>query len=803
MVAGLLDACLLVTILVCPWLLTIAALFPLRQIIKQDRWWLVGLGVGLWLMLTSFFSPLSQTLIQAMNDATTKPWLAAYIHGVSSGHAPLWSTHLGTGLPALADPYVGYMSPFTSLLLLFRDLDQGVNVVIIAHLVFAALSSFILTRSLHLSRLAAVTCALVYIFNPWVFGKLEIGIQAFYLFGYAWIPLTWTFVLWFIETGRFFDGLRLGIPLAFMAISIPTVFSQMIFAVVMMIILMIIHQLWKRQWGKAVRLSLGIAAMILGTFAAAAPEHLAGYELLSLNENTRFGLARMGGWRDHDLATTEFLRVLFPDWLGDRLFSNAKLTSSFGIPFSPGDISVILAIVGVFFVSKNLERRGRFHPLAHFTLFLIVASITTHGLFYEPVMRGYALWATTGNFPVVGALLLITMLPFIGAGMESLKRFIMRGWSRYGKRSVSVSAIISVVLISLYLVELFWGFERIIAVMRGQEELYRRYSIPVMALAEIYRQPHLEWLRERAEEVGHPLRIYCTADRGLWPSPCFDSIVDRYKLELVGVGELGWAMPKWQWRLFTDLWSQWQGPFSPLFERVLRLAGVEYIVATRPLDWPTAAIVIWKPYPGNAQLWGRLLKDSMGGGPWAGEWDKLIHIHAIPEPYPRVFFAEAARLDGTYEEQDQTVRSLLSQADINPRAVAFIHTDPNIEFPAERRSEAWLHNRSASKTKLEFESPAGGMWQARGTMPRAGALIFSQMYYPGMKAWVNGKRVPVARANLFVTAIPVPAGNINVSLRYAPYGIMAASFITLAFIGLLTWRTRYEIRAHRLQLSAN
>lgn len=62
-----------------------------------------------------------------------------------------------------------------------------------------------------------------------------------------------------------------------------------------------------------------------------------------------------------------------------------------------------------------------------------------------------------------------------------------------------------------------------------------------------------------------------------------------------------------------------------------------------------------------------------------------------------------------------------------------------------------------------------------GRLPRAGALAVSQMYYPGLRDTVNGQPAPVLRADLFLSAVPVPRGETSVTLEYAPKGILATS----------------------------
>lgn len=836
-----LDLLLLGTILGAPWAALILALAPFWALLRRDwRWFLLVAG-GLWLFMTILLSPLTETFAQSIIHVTTKPWFAAYTRAIlEDGRAPLWLPQLGAGLPALANPYVAYMSPFTSLLLFFRDLDHGVNMLVIVHLVFAGLSTLLLGRTLGLSKTSSLFAAFVVLWNPWVFGKLGTAIHALYLFAYAWIPLTWALLLHFLRTKRASDAARTGIPLAWMAISMPTVFAHVLFAVLFVAVAGLSSLLRpvrdpvsngvRRRWKQGL---LSIAAAVifipLGAFLTAAPEHLAARELLQYNVNNRFGIVRMGGWRDLDLSTRDFLRALFPNELG-QIFGARGNAGAFGVPFSPGDLVVLLAFLGLGAAVVRPSLRARAHPIAHAALFLVVASVATHGIFYEPMMRGYALWAASGNWPVAGAILLLVLVPFSGIGFEALLKGIRAGGYRFARLLQRVAPFLgqherirrflfaavpaagALLLVFLVAAELLWGLRQGAQVISGTESDHRldlRFTIPKISLTTLRSSPHLEALQRLTKDAEVPPRIHCIGDIGRWPSPCFEHLVDRHRLGLVGIGELAWSMPKWQWRLFTNLWGSWKGQFSLLFTRALQLSSTDYVVSSRALDLPLLSEVFWAEPPTDSELWGGLLKSSIGGGPWPDVWDQRLRIHQLPNAFPRAFFADAVRLEGTSDDQDLEAQALLSDPDVHLRTVAFLHTDPENEralsqfdtpvlrTPSDVASRQALlgtyaarGERGWSRVKVNVSSPHPGVWSAEGRFPHPGAAVFTQMYYPGFRATVNGRSAPVARADLFITAVPVPGGESVVRLAYVPYLLLLSSVLPVGFLLFLWWRTR-------------
>ncbi len=812
-----LDALLLVTIVAGPWVLLAYALSRFRDLLRRDRWVLLLLGAGLWLFLAAMLSPLTETPVQAILHSTTKPWFSAYRESILvERQAPLWMPQLGTGLPALASPYVGYMTPFTSLLLLFDDLDQGVNVLVVAHLVFAGLSAYLLSRSLGLGRGVSLLVVVPAIWNPWVFRRLGTEVHALYLFGFAWLPLAWALVLAFVRTRALGDAVAAGIPLAFMAVSMPTVLAHAVFMVEFFLAAAAVAEIVRRRWSALLRLAAGGGLLFLASFLAAAPEHLAARELFSVTAGTRFERSWItGGWRERDFSPREFVRLLLPNQLGARLVPLNHRVDAFGVPFSPGDAIVVIAALGAATVFIPRFRRSRSILVPHLALFLALASIATRGIAYRPVRWVDPLWGYAGNFPVLGALVLMIILVCFGVGLDALARAVRagarvardalaRGGSAVARRLRSASlwsAGVRVVLFAgaaLLVVESLWGVRNFIATAPtdpdGRPDL--RFTVSIMPLADLQKLPHMTFLASLTKDAEFPTRIYCSGDRPVWPSPCFDYAVSRARTEAVGTGELAWAMPRWQWNIFTELWSASDGTIQPVLERLLQLAGVEYLLHPRDLPYPVVERVKWNPSPGNFELFGRFLGSSTGGGAWKEAWDEDIRVHRFPG-FPRVFFAPAAALTGGETESDAVVRELLANPDFTLNNLVLLQTAVGADLSraatgdaagiptVATAAEALALEKPAPRAKLRLQSPRAGAWVVDGHIPKDGALLFSQMYYPGMRASVNGRRVPVFRADLFLTAVPVQRGETQVTLEYAPTGILASGLLTAGFAALL------------------
>ena len=81
--------------------------------------------------------------------------------------------------------------------------------------------------------------------------------------------------------------------------------------------------------------------------------------------------------------------------------------------------------------------------------------------------------------------------------------------------------------------------------------------------------------------------------------------------------------------------------------------------------------------------------------------------------------------------------------------------------------------------------------------PAGSALVVSENYYPGWTATVDGRDASVARADLSLIGVELPAGARAVSLRFASRPValggqlsLAALLVAMAWWGVGAWRDR-------------
>ncbi|HUE75068.1 MAG TPA: YfhO family protein [Pirellulaceae bacterium] len=139
---------------------------------------------------------------------TTEQW--------RNGGPPLWNPYENTGMPLLADASSSLFYPGRLLLFVPVDFAQRYNLYVAAHVVLAALGSYLLARRWQASSPAAACAAIAYSCGGSVVFQHS---NVVYLVGAAWLP----FAAWAIDgllSGRSWRAaLGLGVVLALMVLG--------------------------------------------------------------------------------------------------------------------------------------------------------------------------------------------------------------------------------------------------------------------------------------------------------------------------------------------------------------------------------------------------------------------------------------------------------------------------------------------------------------------------------------------------------------------------------------------------------
>jgi hypothetical protein len=204
----------------------------------------------------------------------------------------------------------------------------------------------------------------------------------------------------------------------------------------------------------------------------------------------------------------------------------------------------------------------------------------------------------------------------------------------------------------------------------------------------------------------------------------------------------------------------------------LRLARYEALVSRLPWErlWPlldVRYVVTWRR---ELPLASQVIYEEPAGA-------ETTLVHRLLEDYPRAWLVGQAEIVPT-----QAVLGRLADPAFDPWSAALLESAP--PFPlsegAGTGSVLWRLSEP-ERLVLSVQAPGNGL------------LVLSEVHYPGWRAWVDGQPVSLLVADHALRAVPVPAGEHLVELRFVPtlwtagLAVSAVSLVAFA-IGLVVLR---------------
>jgi hypothetical protein len=148
-----------------------------------------------------------------------------------------------------------------------------------------------------------------------------------------------------------------------------------------------------------------------------------------------------------------------------------------------------------------------------------------------------------------------------------------------------------------------------------------------------------------------------------------------------------------------------------------------------------------------------------------GAGDDVARLFILDLPSPPVWrVAQAERVD-----TDSAALARLRATDFDPLSVAVLQD-----------GEGGSPGASGGQLVLQERGPGYAMATTSGDRPAW--IVFSEMYYPGWRARVDGDPARVLRADLALMAVPVPAGDHTVELAFSAPWVTAGIAISLASV---------------------
>jgi hypothetical protein len=208
-----------------------------------------------------------------------------------------------------------------------------------------------------------------------------------------------------------------------------------------------------------------------------------------------------------------------------------------------------------------------------------------------------------------------------------------------------------------------------------------------------------------------------------------------------------------------DLYKVFTSTPSISATHLVDLYGVKYITSVTPLDEKRKFVLI---YARLENLQGKredLLKEN------------TIKLYKNRSTLPRAWLVK------DYKVMDSnTMLSMMFQKEFDPRKEVLLEETPPSLVLSHKRGEA-----SGGEAEIISESNNRLALQVRG--PEGSVLVLSDTYYPGWKAFVDGKKTKIYRADYTFRALPLSVGQHRVEFVYDPLSFKLGALFT--FLGII------------------
>lgn len=735
-----------------------------------------------------------------------------------AGRVPLWDPFRQAGTPMLAEPQIGVLYPLRAIFLSPLSPSLELSLFILLHFSLAAWFTYLLGRGLGLSRAAATLAGLSFGFGGVLMGQVP---NTNIMTAVAWLPLLLYGALRATQQRRWLTAMLAGLPLA---MQILTGHSQIIFY---SLITLAVYGLYKigtdfffadrplrHNLRYGLHTGLLVSVMIGSGLLLSLPQLLPSFELLQYttrSQNQGFEL----------LTENSLPPFMWLNLIQASVFGNPVTGFKIGDPFQEDFIYagfLPLLLAGLTLLTLWRQKNSDTKRLTLFFVLLLVGGMLLAMGRYTPLyagliqyLPGFSLFRIPARWLMVVNLALAVLA---GVGLDSLL-----------KKHLARAALLAIAGLSLLLVlgqGTLWLFRTELLAWAGATEgqaarLLTYHLTYALTLDPVYQERlwlrHLPYVTIPAvlAMLNAAIALALLAlvlTRRLSHQALTGLVLGAVAFDLVLAGgttinsvrpDSWWAQQAGgaayvlenldaQHRVFplgvsSEAWSiSHLGQYYPSLHRINSASGYASPLRLARYD---SLLDEADPVRGLEVLSVRyLLTPGQMGADVAATFplvyqDEESYVYELPNPLPRAFVVPQAVIAGNADE----ALAYLNNRSLDLRQTVIL--EPASDQPAPpANAAAWPAEQTATATVVS-ETPQ--QIEIEVSLPGAGYLVLLDTYYPGWVATVDGRPVPIYRANYLGRAVQVPGGDHRVRFVYRPWSFrvgVAAFLIGLACLGL-------------------
>jgi len=705
-------------------------------------------------------------------------------HCLKRGIIPLWNPYLYCGMPFAADSQSGLFYPINLLFFLLTPsfTYRTVELMAVFHFFLAGAFMYILLRSLqsggqaNLHRSAALAGAIAFMFSDLFvthFGNLNMIAVA------AWLPLIFLFYHRAVVEGRPALAALAGI---FLGMAILAGHIQITLFILLTLALYTLYEGTSRASKSLLRsLTHHLLPCYLLAFCFSALFLIPALEMATHTVRARMSYQEASRY---SLPPAGLVGLLIPGFFG-------RGPGGFWGPWDrveAGYIGVLPLILAGFAVLLKRDGFARFLAgLAAFSLLLAMGQHTIlHGWLY--LLPGFDKVRAPARFiyimdfalAILAALGLDSLLRPLNCRGRVLFSRLLRTLSWFWGGTVLIGgplACYAVLTTQVWkparyrnIVSAFNGFVFFVLLltasltllhMRLHHWVGRRtlsllavglITVDLLSLGAYVELGH----RDVTSGFNHPEAIaFLRSDRSFYRIDSKTDVGEVWQPDtglLHGIGDV-WGV--YNPSLLADYdryWGYLGSRSAPLYD----FLNAKYVIGSKKVELD----------------WGKFVPVFDG--------DPKVNIYLNTKALPRALLIHKAVLASSQEE----AFALIHKPGFDPARTVVVEGGEPLDATARGEETVDIVAYSPNEVRLDVEAAGEGY------------LVLSEVYYPGWRAYVDGQRVPLLRANYAFRAVHLSPGHHVVHLAFEPtswkvgLGISVATWVGLAVWGLLRWLGR-------------
>jgi hypothetical protein len=679
---------------------------------------------------------------------------------LQSGHLPLWVREIYGGFPLLARAESGICYPFNIVLFGLFSPYVALNLTILLTIVTAGIGMYLCTREMGSSQLASIVGGIAFCFSGYLISHLKhLSIAS----ATCWLPVGLFLLERAVRRNNYRSLLWFGVVFALQQLSAN---SQTAYYSAVLYVLYFALRLLNQQKGMPAgasrrlfnlfrsRLTWCFAGMLVLGALLAAVQLIPTYEMVTLSQ--RSGGVTFQYASNYAYDVKDFWTFLYPYIHGDA--GNLTYTGK-GVFWEDygyvGAVTFLLALFALLRWRRNWHVRF-FSVAAVFSYVLVLGPATP---VYEYVFK-YVPGMNYFRFPT--RLLLITdvsLVALASLGLTGLAQYLgahspkARAAGGGGsRRSLLVQGAVLVVVICdlLYFqlrqnpivdAEKWMKPPRTVEILKQDASLFRMFCLGG-------HQAHRRTFFKQARGWEGDLQPYVEQREFIQPSSNvlyrisspdgYANLTPNYIVDIWGDQNRA--------GIITQTASIQGDTFSPipLFWKLMRMYNVKYLTSF----W------LFAPSP-NLKALG-----TYGGAYLYQNDDFLPRAYLVGEV--------VAAADGS------TALSTLRSDEFDPgRSVILDAVPPSYRQGGSVAGKVEVTHYTTNQAEMRVQSTQDAI------------LVFSDSYYPGWVAEVDGSPTTIYRANITQRAVVVPAGEHQVSFRFRPLTVIVGFWVSMGSLIVL------------------